>query len=302
MIRSAALSIVLALASTAASDESLLQVSPTTTNRVIIEHPKLGGTWEMRTPEVVGSGDVLHYYPSHYPDFTAEPLRWAYYEDGRFGYDWTPDLEKDAEALSAATNLAPYTFRPATRVSVRLETAPNEIRLTTAVTNLTDETLHEVWHEGGCLQNMTEKFRDREFERTWIETEAGLTVVRDTERSMGIRCAYMSDPSWYEGGLHRVGHAFWGESPTRVTSPLVLREAEDGGVIAIAYENAFRVSVNSDEHHHCIHSSPYFGDLAPGQTRVRRGVILFGTDRKEVLRRLKALGFEVTGPRPSSQE
>ena len=53
---------------------------------------------------------------------------------------------------------------------------------------------------------------------------------------------------------------------------------------------------------HCMHSAPLFGDLAPGQARVRRGVILFGSSAAELFRRFAKLGYrpDFTPPEPAA--
>ena len=54
--------------------------------------------------------------------------------------------------------------------------------------------------------------------------------------------------------------------------------------------------------HHCMHSAPFFGDLAPGEVRVRRGVILFGSSAEELFRRFAKLGYrpDFTPPEPAA--
>ncbi len=68
----------------------------------------------------------------------------------------------------------------------------------------------------------------------------------------------------------------------------------------IGYENAIGLMQNSDSHH-CMHSAPFFGDLAPGEARERRGVILFGSSAAELFRRFAKLGYrpDFTPPEPA---
>ena len=53
---------------------------------------------------------------------------------------------------------------------------------------------------------------------------------------------------------------------------------------------------------HCMHSAPFFRDLEPGEARVRRGVILFGSSVRELFQRFAKLGYrpDLTPPEPAA--
>jgi len=45
--------------------------------------------------------------------------------------------------------------------------------------------------------------------------------------------------------------------------------------IGLGWDVTASVAHNPDAEHHCVHSDPWFGTVAPGEAVTRRGVILF---------------------------
>jgi len=56
--------------------------------------------------------------------------------------------------------------------------------------------------------------------------------------------------------------------------------------LVIGYERSRSGSQNADDHH-CLHSRPYFGDIAPGESVTRRGYVVFGDDIDKIAKDLK---------------
>jgi len=163
-----------------------IQVEPSDTQRVKIHHDRLAGQWEINMPEAVGAGGVLLFYPSLYPDVYVQPINWARFSDGSLGYDWTPDIEADNLKLVETNEKSNYRFRAAVAVSVRIRPQEDRILIQTVLTNLSGETLKDVWHDGGCLQNMTEVFQDPRQERTYIRSSP-LPTLLPLFRRLGSR-------------------------------------------------------------------------------------------------------------------
>ncbi len=64
--------------------------------------------------------------------------------------------------------------------------------------------------------------------------------------------------------------------------------SQDGSrAVAFGYENSRAASQNADNHH-CLHSHPFFGDIGPGETVTRQGLILFGDNAERLLTDLSA--------------
>jgi hypothetical protein len=56
---------------------------------------------------------------------------------------------------------------------------------------------------------------------------------------------------------------------------VAMQRSDEKALVGVAFDMARAVSKNYNDSHHCIHSSPYFGDLAPGQSARMRGRIWF---------------------------
>ena len=115
-------------------------------------------------------------------------------------------------------------------------------------------------------------------------TDRGVTPLDRTDRTIPIRTKYFFDRSWFEEPATHAYEFFWGRSKTRPAAPWIAsRASTGGGAIGIAWEQCIGVRQNSDPSHRCMHSSPYFGDMQPGEAITRHGVILFGDTVEELV-------------------
>ena len=109
----------------------------------------------------------------------------------------------------------------------------------------------------------------------------------DLHRTVPTRCTYCQSPDQYAAS--RQYEWFWGRSDDLVDVPAVVAMTSHDGskAIAIGYQDARSASQNADAHH-CIHSRPHFGNIAPGASVTRKGYIMFGDDAKKLTARLKS--------------
>ena len=249
---------------------------------VTIHHEGLDASWSLRFPEAAGTADFLAFYPTRTRDDT---ITWQEYGEGTLGYQWRPS-EPAREETPGDTAI-----RPVLAVAARLRPSPDRIDLTIELENVSPGVMVAVWSDGGDLQSLTERFIDECYSRSFIRTAVGLTRLSETPRTKKIRCTYVFEPAWYETPMFKKYEGYWGRSPTRPTSVFIAVAAKDGeGAVGIGYEHAFKLMQNSDDHR-CIHSSPLFGTLQPGERKTRRGVILFGRSVPELFERFEALGY-----------
>ena len=262
---------------------------------VTISHSGLAASWRIQFPEAVGAADVFHlvWHPIS--------VHWRAHPDGAISYDWQASGEWIREA-SEKVDLRGFALKPGIALQARMRASSNRIDLSLRLENLSDAPLRQVWCDGGDLQHQTERFIDRDASRTFIRTAGGLERLSETDRTQRIRALYVFDPLWYQARRVRTWEYFWGRSDTRPVATLVAAEAaEGGGAVGIGYEHAIGLMQNSDSHY-CMHSAPFFGDLAPGEARVRRGVILFGSNAAELFQRFAKLGYrpDFTPPEPAA--
>lgn len=236
----------------------------------LIHADAINSSWHYRMPE--GLQCEAGMFKSH-----ALPLLdWEGPDaDGSVWHEW----ESDEETLAA--NLAdPMTkklgvkFVMGIRFRTMITPCEHGLEIEFAATNLSDQTICNVT-AFPCLGKPSEPFEDRELTRTFIETEGGITPLKDTDRGSGdpVRTHYhvkgCHPMDWY-------GAWFWGESGSTVaTSGAILRTSADGKwTIGTNWERNAEIFQNEDDHH-CIHSVPCVGDIAPGETAEVLGRIVF---------------------------
>ena len=152
-----------------------------------------------------------------------------------------------------------------------------------------------------CLQfKDAPAFCDSGGERTILFGADGPVRVSDTRRFTfpgwwrNVQCYALegADVQTREGFLvpyNGTMQGHWGVSPDRVAHGLIASEREDGGAfIGLAFGQARFVSKNYNDSHHCLHSTPYFGDLAKGAESELRGRIWFVEGSLDDLFRLYA--------------
>lgn len=260
---------------------------------VIVRHKGLDAEWLLRLPEVIASDET------YYMVWERIAVQWKEYGNGEIGYEWKPSPEwlHRAQHYSEIVRLP---VRSGIGVAVRMRPSLKRIDLSIALTNLTDKPLQDVWSEGGCLAAQSQRFFDDDASHTYIETARGLTQLSQTDRSRNVRCRYAFEPKWYGTPIFTNMEWFWGRSAVRPTSAFVAALATDErGAVGLGWDHSRAIWQNSDNEHHCMHSEPYYGTLAPGQTVMRRGVILFGQSVPELFKRFEALGYRPDPTPPS---
>jgi hypothetical protein len=264
----------------AATPQTDVRLTPTEDHRVFIRHERYAADWQIRFPEHVTSQEGTFMT-------SAKPrMEWRNVEDGVVSSNWSPSEEYSRLAFEQMGRRLPMiqgmSISPAMRVGA------DRIDLTLQLKNISTRTFHSVWSEGGCLQHRTQRFFDPDYDRSYILTGSGLTALNRTNRSIPIRCLYFFEPAWFETANIKAFEYFWGRSNTRPAAAFIVSQASRGrGAIGIAWDQSFSLRQNSDEHHRCMHSSPFYGEMRPGQVVTRRGVILFGDTAEDVAKRFK---------------
>ena len=251
-------------------------IQPTDTEYVDIEHRGWGTRWSMQFPEVLecSAGPILAWPPTH--------QEWRRLRTGAWGYTWRPSAayvqEVAARNLTTPDGRPQYTnFVAGAELQAQIATTGPEVALTLTVTNIGDQPLRDVRSEGGCFQARSEAFRDgAEVARTFIGSSGKMTSLAQLPRTEPIRCRYVTGPLRDT----RAFEWFWGQTQTVTGSPIVMGAVSRDGqhAVVLGYEQALEALANADDWHHCLHSGPWFGDLAPGESATRRGWILFGAD------------------------
>lgn len=260
-----------------------LTLTPTETEFIDIEHRAWGAKWSMQFPEVIETAEgTVKAWP------TVRP-RWQAIGLDAWGYTWQPTDEYVqgvlARGMKDSTGKPQYhTFAPTARLDTRIAIEDAQISLSLTVTNVGQRSLTQVRSEGGCLQARSESFRDgEEVARSHVRVGGVMTSMAKFERSNPIRCLYVTD----RARDTRAFEWFWGKTAVTIDKPAIVGAVSRDGTkaIALGYACAVEVLQNSDDHH-CIHSGPWFGTLAPGESVTRRGWILFGTDIHTLAREL----------------
>ena len=124
-------------------------VTPVKGNQVTIEHR--GASWFFRLPAALGTADRLLYYPRE-GDLN---WNWRTEANGEMHYSWsTPDQSAPARV----------------GLTARLRPSPNRIDLSIEVSNRSTVALVDVWSDGGDLRHRSERFMEKDYERTFIRT------------------------------------------------------------------------------------------------------------------------------------
>lgn len=262
----------------------MIVLRPTETRFVEIRHEGWGLDWAIQFPEGIFSQRGC--------SMTWEAIRpdWRPCGDNAWGYAWrTTD-----EYVRGVCSRHAEGFVVGLALQAEIAGGDEEVRLSLTLTNESTEPFEDVRCDGGCLQARSDAFRDAdEVARSHVLTGGRMVSAAGLDRSIPIRSCYRA-----ASDVHLSGEAedFWGRSDARVDEPVLVGAVsrDAGWALVLGYEHATRGLQNADEHHHCLHSCPCFGTLAPGQSVTRRGFILFGEDIQtlaDALReRLRAAG------------
>ncbi|WP_420644992.1 hypothetical protein [Candidatus Leptofilum sp.] len=266
----------------------MIILQPTQTRYVEIHHLQWHAVWHLQFPESIGcrQGWVMD-FPAIYP-------QWQRAEDGGYAYHWQSDAQYIAEqeghqARNAAFGQEKKQFIAGVHLYAALTPAETAVYLHLELTNNSQQRLTGLVCEGGCFQAKSAAFTaEDEVSRTYISTADGMQALSTLTRTQLERCVYHTDLQAYELPPDNEGEWFWGRSQDRVVAPVMVgMVAVDGGKTAvIGYENALSGSANADEHH-CMHSRPHFGDLQPGDTVIRKGMIAFDSDIESAAKRVR---------------
>jgi len=253
------------------SNLNTLAITPTTTEFVDIDHRDWNAHWAIQFPEAIEcAAGTIRAWPMIQPD-------WQRVDDATWGYTWRPSAEyaQQVRALNlTAPDRQPQYSRFVEGVELRAEIAARgtEIHLALTIFNTGNQLLREVRCDGGCFQARNEAFRDGgEVARSHIFSGGQFVSMAQLPRSNPIRC-------WY-GHRRPDFEWFWGRTEAVIDRPARLGAVSRDGqrAVVIGYEHATEAMQNADDHH-CLHSTPWFGNLLPGQRVKRRGWILFGDD------------------------
>jgi len=268
------------LAAAPAGRQGGIRVTPTDDQRVFLFHDRYQAEWQIRLPEVVSAREGT------FLTSTRPSMKWREYEDGTIETDWRPDEAYSREAYEKMGRR--LMMIQGIEISPRIRIGLDRIDLSLRLRNVSDRPFHGVSADGGCLQHRTERFFDKDLKTSYILTTAGLTPLSETNRSIGVRAKYFFNPAWFEMADVKAYEFFWGRSETRPDGALIVSEARQGpGAIGIAWDRCIGVRQNSDPTHRCMHSSPYFGEIQPGQTGTCRGVIFFDDTARKIADRCR---------------
>ena len=257
---------------------------------VDVEHTTWTLRWKLQFPEMITSQEgAIMAWPSN-----CRP-EWEQLDDNGWGYTWrtTPAYGVEVSAMnlrdSAGNPQYPKFF---TGLALRGEITcrGHELRLSLTLSNESSATVHSVSCDGGCWQAKSEAFMNRhEIARSYAMVGEKMVNMASLPRTVAMRCMYRCDPAKYDGCFEW----FWGRSAVAIDYPAILGATSGDGTksLVLGYEGAVSASANSDGHH-CLHSAPFFGDIAPGQSVTRIGYVLFGSDIHHIAgvlrKRLKA--------------
>ena len=269
-----------------AQPETIIELKTSPDYRLFITNKLYQAEWQIRIPEVIDAREGT-FLTSVRPSVT-----WRTFPDGSVGYDWSGQTNYAAEVRKAAGDRIQIVT--GLTISPRIKVNSNCVKMELTLKNISTQPLHDICADGGCLAHRTERFFDDHFTNSFIFTVAGLTSLSNTDRSAGIRAKYFFHPAWFESRTTKAYEFFWGRSTTRPAEALIVSGAREGkGAIGVAWDNCLGLRQNSDSSHRCMHSSPYFGDLKPGEAATRRGVIIFGDTVPEVVATFRGRSFRV---------
>jgi hypothetical protein len=216
-------------------------------------------------------------------DYHGIEPQWRSAGANAWEYEWeTDDAYLDLQKWMGRQdpNQATKVFRKGIRVRASIAAESDALRMEIALTNHSDIPFLRVACDGGCLQAKSADFAgDNEVGRTFLLVGARMASLGGLQRTVPVRCTYHHDPADYERPPGNDGEWFWGRSTASCDHPAVIGMVSHDGArcVVMGYDGACSASANADDHH-CIHSRPSFGDIAPCATVTRRGLILFGED------------------------
>jgi hypothetical protein len=257
------------------------------TRFVEIDHTGWGLKWVIQFPEAITSmNGVTMMWQKICPEWTSTA-------DNAWGYSWetTPEYIREQLGYSqtdGSGNAIHHNFVIGLALEAELSGAEDRVELSLTLTNRSSSVFYDVVSEGGCLQTRSPDFQDHdEVGRSYVLVGGRPECMADLHRTTEIRTTYRCDRQDYEREWVNRGEWFWGRSTVEIDCPAIVGAVSRDRTrsVAIGYQGAPSASQNADGHH-CLHSRPSFGDIAPGQSVRRRGLILLGSDIGDVMGRL----------------
>ena len=254
-----------------------LRICPDGNDRfVAIEHGAWNSRWRMQFPEIIKAdeGTIMAWPLNCHP-------QWEKLSDG-WGYSWrtTEVYGADVRAMNHRDTSGNPEYGECFFVGLALRAEmrarDDGLQLCLTLTNESSRVVHSVLCDGGCWQARCDAFIDSdEVARSHVMIGRKMVSMSVLPRTVDVRCMYRCDPSTYDGQ----SEWFWGRSRTAIDSPAIVGavSTDDSKAVVLGYAVAQSGMANSDNHH-CLHSNPLFGDIAPGQSVRRTGYVLFGSD------------------------
>lgn len=263
----------------------LVTLEPSNTRYVRVRHTVWGIDWAYQFPESI-------YAPTGWiMDYPGVEPAWRRDDAGGLSYEWeTSAAYVDEIARHAAGNPAQAWKQFLLGMTVRAELRPIESGLASRLllSNRGPHYWRAVRCDGGCFQAQDPQFAgDGEVARSFLRVDGAMCSMASLPRTQPIRCTYHCCAAEYDRTPEKEGEWFWGRSAATPDQPAIVGMVSVDGrrAVALGFQGATAASANADDHH-CLHSRPAFGDIAPGQSVERRGFILFGDDIHELAGRV----------------
>lgn len=234
-------------------------------------------SWKMQLPEVIiCKAGIIQYWQALTPDWTRTHA-------GGFHYLWESDeaYAKSQLEKHPSDSIREPAYITGVEVDALIEPTADGFETRLKLTNNSSSVLEELYCEGGCFQARgNEPFTgddSTEASMRYAMINGILVPMDQLHRSKEVRCRYYSTDESAEKNRH---FDFWGNSNNRIDEPAVIgaRSKDGAKAVVFAYEQSNSIWQNSDDSHHCLHSSMELGDLEVGQTVTRKGFFIFGND------------------------
>jgi hypothetical protein len=205
---------------------------------------------------------------------------------------WKSDavyLEKQREYAKQNPSLAHKEFIEGVTVEPVIKINGNVLERSITIHNGSNLHLTGVVCDGGCFQAKSPEFTGPdEPSRTYTVNNGTVTSLAELPRTQPERCMYMSNAEDYDSPAISEGEWFWGRCSAEIDVPAIMamKSTDENKAVGVMFEGATAGSANADEHH-CMHSRPNFGTLAPGDKVTRNGWIVFGQSIDEVISQLQ---------------
>ena len=179
------------------------------------------------------------------------------------------------------------------RVQVVFVPDKDNVAVEMALTNLSDQNWKDTYVNCCCRLLKAPMFFDDLGDQTFVCFPDKVRRMTETRRVLPADPTAMGQyyrlPGRFMGvrdGLHMVDSG--GICPDRVLNGLVVRLGHDQqSLVGVCWKDAHHIWCGTaSERENCIHSDPFYGDLAPGETSVRSGhVYLMQSGLSAVLQR-----------------